>query len=503
MFWKYKLFPKLFLILPVIFVLVSAAGDSLGAKKKVKNKKDESAYIMTESELQSQVMGFADRYVSMIVAANAEYDEQSPLPENRRIIRGNLVYSIANAFTIAAGPDPDLALLDMVVMVTLGRMIFEEYWMQKFGDEVAPIVRQFNKTEKDIWQIAGRVLTMQQQNDLMAMIKDWRRNHPDVATFSYIRFRDFATNQQKSKSSKQKKYSGLFGSVEKATAQVEDVRLMAERGMYLGTRLPLMTGSFADVWLSQWAANPDVKEILTDLRQLSGVSERLTEVAEKLPDNVTVERQAAVKQVMNEVDKLSQVTLNRIMQKVAVEREATVDQLVDRVTKERENAINHLVDRLAKERRKTIEEFLSEEKRISGLLTNLRQTLATGNDLLTSTNILVERLNLGSSEENTPPSSEPFDIKDYQTTLVEASNVIQQLHEFVRTLDQIGLEKSLPQIVKALEQVEAKGQEWVTYAVILGILLIVIFLVGAVFAMLAYRYLSQRILEKNQQQSVS
>jgi hypothetical protein len=44
-------------------------------------------------------------------------------------------------------------------MVTLGRMVFEEYWMKKIGDEVAPIVRQFRKTERDIWQIAGKVLT--------------------------------------------------------------------------------------------------------------------------------------------------------------------------------------------------------------------------------------------------------------------------------------------------------------------------------------------------------
>jgi cytochrome c556 len=440
-------------------------------------------------------MGFADRYVSMMVAASSEYDDGSPSPENRRLIRSHLVYSIANAFTIAAAPDPDFALLDMVVMVTLGRMVFEEHWMKKIGNEVAPIVRQFRKTERDIWQIAGKVLTEQQQNDLMAMIKDWRRNNPEVAMFSYVRFRDFATDQQKSKSSKPKKYSRLFGSVEKATQQVEEMRLLAERGMYQGTRMPMLTGAFGDLWLSQWAANPDVNEILTNLHNLSGVSQRLAEVAEKLPDNVTAEREAAVKQVMQEVDRLSKVTLDRVMQKVAKEREATVNQLVDQLAKERENAINQLAEQRASERRRTIEDFLAEEKRMRGLLTDLKETLTAGNDVLTVTNTLVERLNLG----GTTTPSEPFDIKDYQATLGEASNVIRQLKDLVETVDKKGLEQSLPQVIKIIEQLEEKGKKWVTHTVILGVVLIIIFLIGAVFAMLAYRYFSQRIFEMNRQ----
>ena len=313
--------------------------------------------------------------------------------------------------------------------------------------------------------------------------------------FSYVRFRDFGTDQQKSKSSKPKKHSGLFKSVEKATQQVEEVRLLAERGIYLGTRMPMLTGSLGNVWLSMWAANPDVNKILADIHQLSRVSKRLADIAEKLPDNVTAEREAAVKQVVHEVDRLSKVTLDRIMQKVAVEREATVNQLVDRVTEERESAINQLMDRMASERKRTIEEFLSEEKRMHGLLTDLKDTLTAGNDLLTVTNTLVERLNLG--DATTP--SEPFDIKDYQATLGEASNVIRQLKDLVETVDKTGLEQSLPQVIKVIEQLEEKGKKWVTHTVILGVVLIIIFLIGAVFAMLAYRYFSQRMFEMNRQ----
>jgi uncharacterized membrane protein len=130
-----------------------------------------------------------------------------------------------------------------------------------------------------------------------------------------------------------------------------------------------------------------------------------------------------------------------------------------------------------------------------GLLTDLKETLTAGNDVLTVTNTLVERLNLGGA--TTP--SEPFDIKDYQATLGEASNVIRQLKGLIETVDKTGWEQSLPQVIKVIEQLEEKGKKWVTHTVILGVVLIIIFLIGAVFAMLAYRYFSQRIFEMNRQ----
>ncbi|MHC4639452.1 MAG: hypothetical protein ACYTBV_18440 [Planctomycetota bacterium] len=409
------------------------------------------------------------------------------------------MYSVADAFTIAAGPNPATAFLDMVVMVTLGRMVFEEHYAKKYGSEVAPLIKGFQTAERDIWQIADRVLTKQQQKELIVMIRDWRRKHSDVVIFSLVRFSDFEEGRGISDASGTKSTGGLFQSVAKATEQVEEMRLLAERGMYLGTRMPLMTGAFADVWLSQWSANPDVNRILTDLHQLSEVSKRLADIGEKLPDNITAEREAAVKQVMQETDRVSQITLERIMQKVAKEREATVDQLVDRLAKERENAINQLVEQIASQRRSTIEDFLAEEKRMRGLLTDLKETLTAGNDVLTVTNTLVERLNLGGA--TTP--SEPFDIKDYQATLGEASNVIRQLKGLVETVDKTGWEQSLPQVIKVIEQLEKGGEKWVAYTVIRGVVLIIIFLIGAVFAMLAYRYFSQRIFEINRQGDLS
>ena len=475
--------PTVRLRIGILIVLSFILTVELGHAAK---EKDQTA-AFTEAELQAQVMAFADRYSSIISSATREYFARSPAAEHRRPIHAQLVYSLADAFTIAAGPDPDAALLDMVVMVTLGRMVFEEHYAKQYGSEVQPLVKGFQTAENDIWQIAGRVLTEKQLSELMTLIKEWRRSHPDVVIFSLLRFSDFESGRRRSSTPGSKTSGGLFQSVENATAQVEEARLLAERGMYLGTRMPLLTGAFANVWASSLAVNPEVKDILSDLNRVSEVSDRLAVVAEELPDKIAAERQAAVKQVMQEV---------------AVERQAAINQLVDRISKERQRTINQLVEKVATERRRTIEEFVAEEKRMRGLLTDLKQTLTAGNEVLTSTNTLVEQLNLGQLE-NANVSSAPFDIRDYRDTLQEATRTIAQVHDLVRTVDQMGLGKSLPQIIAAVDQIEQRGEKWVLQAFMLGVLLILILLIGAVFAMILYRYMTHRMFEPSQVKQVS
>ncbi len=61
----------------------------------------------------------------------------------------------------------------------------------------------------------------------------------------------------------------------------------------------------------------------------------------------------------------------------------------------------------------------------------------------------------------------------------------------------------MPQIVKAVETVEEKGEKWINFSFILGIALIVVFLVGAVIASLIYRHFAIRIFGSALQQARS
>ncbi len=50
---------------------------------------------------------------------------------------------------------------------------------------------------------------------------------------------------------------------------------------------------------------------------------------------------------------------------------------------------------------------------------------------------MAERLDLGHTEATAEKSAEPFDIKDYQATLVEASDVIQRMDSLIKTIEHV------------------------------------------------------------------
>jgi len=475
----------------IIILLLVGTG---GTYAQAKTGKGDAAIVINEAQLQGQVMAFADRYWSIIGSAFLEYSSRSPSPENLRLVRTLMVFSGADAFTIAAGPNPAAAFLDMVVMVTLGRMVFEQHYSKLHGDEIAPLIEGFKKTEADIWEIGDTVLTKEKQAKLMGLIKAWRRENPEVVVFSRVRFNEFEKFRRLS-GAEGEESGGFFNSVTKATEQVEEAKLLAERGMYLFSRLPLMTGSFANAWVSSLAKVPEVSDVLSDLQRAIAVSERMAIVAEKLPDDIAKERQATIDQLVDRVSEERENTITHIFQEIDKERR----RIVDRVSEELDNTITHIFQHIDKERRRTIDDFLAEEQRLGGLLTELKLTLNSGNELLVSANNLVDHLNIDAPKESATAPSKPFDIKDYQATLQEASNTILQMHNLLNTVDQMELSKALPVIIEAIDKMEQKGRKWVLQAFILGIFLVFILLTGAVFAMLLYRRLTQRMFTTENQ----
>lgn len=454
--------------------LVAWGSAALAAEKKSSSK--DAQTVMTQAELQVEVMAYADRHFSIVTSAYTAFENQVPVKEDHKRILGVCTYSISSAFTIAAQANPAGALMDMLVMVTLGRIIVEENMLPKYGPAFQPLVDGFRKAEKDIWQVAAKIGTPEQLQTLRSLILEWREKNPNILFFPAIRFSDFSSFRARVD---HKKASGLFKSVANATQQVEEARLLAECGMFLATRMPLLAGLFGGVWFSQLANHPDVDKILNNINKLTEVSERLTVVAEQMPDKISTERDATIKQAMGGLNDLTIQSLNETAKIVTQERKASIDQLMQG---------------LSNERKAIIEDFTSEEAKVRGLLAELRLTLEASNAVIVSADSLVKALPLEPSKaQEAAPPGKPFDVLEYQAVLREASHTILQVHEVLKTLDKMGLKSMLPQIIVALENLEKKGQAWVYFGFFLGVALILVFLVGSVIAALTYRHFALRI----------
>jgi hypothetical protein len=445
-------------LMACLAVLVIACATSEAAKKK-----DSQQYVLTSAELQLELMSYADRYAAVVAQAIDDVERMDVPPEVRRAILGDVVFSAAAAFTIAADADPQLALLDLLVMTTLGRMVYEDYWPEKLGDATVPVLTAFEKLERDIWTVAAPILDADQQQELRERIEAFRENNPELATFSHLRFADFPSKRPDSTLKKQKT-GGIFSSVRNITEQVEQTRILAERAMFLSTRLPLLTGGFADIWATRLAFNPAVEELRGDINTFAEVSDRLAAVAEQLPETINAERKETIEQVAREADTLRYQAIEQVFDEVAAERRAILQQLIE------------------------------EEQRLGGLITDLRHTLGEANTLTVSVDALAQRFDIGAPLE---PGEKRFDIEDYRATLIDARAAIVETSGLVQSANDLlnspGANQLVPSLVEAINQAGETSEDLVSHGFIRAVALIIIFLVGLVIARLCYRWIEVRI----------
>ena len=453
------------IVIATLATVLSASGADAAKGKKKGGAHDPQA--ITDAVLQADLMSYADRYASIAAQAIDDVERLEPPPNVRRMVLGDLVFSAAAAFTIAADADPPVALLDMVVMATLGRMIFEDHWLPEYGGYVEPVVVAMTELEHEAWQITDPILTATQKTELLERIEAFHIAYPGLTTFSHLRFADFPSKRASS-SLKATSGGGIFKSVRRITDQVEQTRMLAERGLYLSTRLPLLGGGFADIWLSRLSSNPAVDGVIEDIDTFAEVSERLAAAAEQLPQQISTERTEAILQLASEF---------------AAERKETVD---------------HVFVNIAKERQMIVDQLVAEEQRLTGVLAELRTTIEAGNELTLSVDALAERLDLGAEE---PPgesteSAKPFDIEDYRQTLIQATTAIQDLDKLVgsthRLVDSDGADKLIPQVATAIDDVGTMGEAMIDRVFARAIVFLILALVGFIAARLAYRWLERR-----------
>ena len=460
--------------LTLMFFLIAQTFSFAAKKDKQKD------YVMTEVELQSELMSYADRFASIISQAFEDYDALKPGPQARQVLLGDLVYSLSAVYTIAAQPNPQVGLLDMVAVTTLGRIIYEDNMRRRYGKSTEVLGDGFRQMEKDIWSITAKVLTSEQRGELRQLILLWRKNNPDKVVYNYLRFSDFAAQRRNSTLVKKVQSGGLFKTVQEVTQQVEETRMLAERGIFLATRLPLLTGNFAEVWMSQLLVSPETNKILADIHTVSTVSERMATVAEQLPDQLMKDisklRWQTVNQVMKGIDEWSEKTLNDVFARVAIERGEFISQFMNRLIGEQKNAF---------------EAIMIEEQQATALVTEIRKTVEGANNLLLTANTLTEKFNVGEPSPE-PKDSKPFDIKEYQDTIAEVTTLVESTNKLVGT---VGLEELLPQLVKAIDQVGNESEQVIDHSFRQALILILISMGAYIVARLIYNFLNKKLIE--------
>ena len=141
-------------------------------------------------------------------------------------------------------------------------------------------------------------------------------------------------------------------------------------------------------------------------------------------------------------------------------------------------AIDHFVTELSAERKAAIDDFLSEEQRIHGLLSDIRQTLEIGRGFILSADALMGQFNASGLSGK----AMTFDITDYRMTLAELSNSARELTNLLTSVERfnanISADQLIPQVITTIHKVEKQGKGLVDYIMRWVIVAIVIWFLG-------------------------
>jgi len=287
---------------------------------------------------------------------------------------------------------------------------------------------------------------------------EWHRQNPNQHNVAATRLTEFVnTLPQAAATSRRQNPGSVFSllylnplaGLDPTTRAIEQTRYLAERGMFYAQRAPTLLGWQVELTTYQLAAEPETRQVLTNLNEVAQSTTVFAQTAEGLPKLVNEQREAA---------------------------------------------INQLLAGVAHERSNILVTLSAQEAQLRELLPQVRQTLTAGGDMANSVNGAVKSLDafvryVSPPETNSPPpdtNSPPFNILDYGKAASQIEAMAKEINTLLTSVNQ-----SVPQLTRVTEQATVNAKEVVNHAFRLGLVLILVFLVGAVLAGLAWRFLTR------------
>jgi len=404
--------------------------------------------IVTMGVLQMKVMRFADKYVSVVAQGADDMAAEVGTPEARLACMRWKTGQATAAYTIATGENPVINALDMLVLVTVSRMVVETTGTEKFGTNVMPLVAIQARLETSAWELASGALKPAQKIELSNLIEAWRKRNPRQRYIGSVRFVEFAQAAGHGSISASAPPNSIFSllfidpfaGLDPTTVAIEAAQQFGERMMYYGQRLPQLLTWQAELAAMEMAGQPESRQLLTNAQQLASAAETFSQVAAQLP------------QVLN------------------AQREAAIDQVFDRLRSEGTNS--------------------------RAMLIELRSALDSGEAAAKSINTAIQSLDefvrYVSKPGTNPPSgstnTHPYNVLDYGIVAVQISQAAKELNAALTTLNQ-----TAPELEKITQQATANADRLATRFLVWGLIVIgIMILGGGIFAGLVLRTVARR-----------
>ena len=200
--------------------------------------------------LQSTVMSMSDDWnialgESMFVLQSAPGISMQTRFNGASFLRNGMGASL----DIAVGPNPRVAMLDLLVLATLQTWALEHTWAGNGipGNLVGPAKERLAEARGEMMSKASRFLAAEQLRELDRLINAWIEAHPRQVLVSFVRLSDFASDRNELTLEDRKLAYGLLKEVDEVTSAIDDARLLGERALWYAARYPYVIGQQAEL----------------------------------------------------------------------------------------------------------------------------------------------------------------------------------------------------------------------------------------------------------------
>src|SRR5262245_51561117 len=146
---------------------------------------------LTEAQLQREVQRLVESYMSEVIQASGELTKAAGTPEAAIAAQRWRLGQSASALAVATGPRATSNLLDFVVLATLASFAQQDYWASTYGAAAQPLIDVHKQFEESAWRLADRVLTKDQQSNLLAALESWRDENRGMKYTAFLRIPAF------------------------------------------------------------------------------------------------------------------------------------------------------------------------------------------------------------------------------------------------------------------------------------------------------------------------
>jgi hypothetical protein len=227
----------------------------------------------------------------------------------------------------------------MVVQVSIERAVWKRGLAQEaFGGQAFVLTAAYDALYEQVWTLAARVFTKEQRVALDNAIQAWLVEHPERRYAGLVRFDALAKYRTEPlRDLGEPRGLGLLAPVSEAARTAEALRLLAERALFLGQRLPMLLNWQGQQFYFDILDDPETRELLRNASELSAAANSMSKVVEeKMPNPKDMSGLLGdVRAVEGEANALVRETT--IMLTTLDHTVGSVDRLLDRLVKSKDD----------------------------------------------------------------------------------------------------------------------------------------------------------------------